>query len=167
MEAELAVGQSPDDGVSEDVLSKGALRERTQATLELAESVNEPVAAILFTLDQLGDINRMFGRMLGDRCLQEVAIAINRIAGPSDLVGRYRGGEIVLIRMNATVSDAQALFGNFQEALEEISTTLAMPVHALLSMTFLEAGKPSALEVGIEEARASAAGVGISVEGKR
>lgn len=166
VEAELAVAGSPDDGITQDVLSKGALRERTQTTLDLAESLREPVAAILFTLDQLGDINRKFGRALGDRCLQEVAVAVNRIADPSDLVGRYRGGEIVIIRMNATVSDAQALFGKFQQALEEISTTLATPVHALLSMTFLEAGKPDSLESAIEEARASATEVGTSLEGK-
>lgn len=169
VEAELAtVGSvsSPEADVLVDILGKGALRERTQATLELAKIVNEPVAAILYTLDQLGDINRRFGRAMGDRCLRAVASAIDRIADPSDLVGRYRGGEIVVIRMNATVSAVQDLFERFQQALEELSTTLSVPVHALLSMAFLEAGNPDALETGIEEARASATGVGPSLEGK-
>lgn len=167
VESELAVAGSPDDGISQDILSKGALRERAQTTLELAETVNEPIAVILFTLDQLGDINQKFGRAKGDRCLKAVAVAVNRIADPSDLIGRYRGGEIVVVRMNATVSAVQDLFRECQQALEELSATLSVPVHALLSMAFLEPGKPDALEAGIEEARASATGVGPSLEGKR
>lgn len=165
VEAELAITESPYDGVAEDILNKAALRERAQATLKLAETVNQPVAAILFTLDQLGDINRQFGRAMGDRCLQAVAVTINRLADPSDLVGRYRGSEIVVIRMNASVADAQALYREFQPALEELSATLSMPVHALLSLVLLEADKPDALEAAIEEARASATAVGIALEG--
>ncbi|SDM98213.1 EAL domain-containing protein [Vreelandella arcis] len=167
VEDELTTPESPSDTVMEGVLSKGALRARAQATLELAETVNEPVAAILVTLDQLGDINRQFGWAMGDRCLKAVAAVINRISNPSDMVGRYRGGEIVIIRMNPSVADAQALCEDLQQSLEALSNTLHIPMHALVSIAFLDTKKPGALETAIEDARASATAVGISLEGKR
>lgn len=167
VEDELTTPESPNDTVMEGVLSKSALRSRAQATLELAETVNEPVAAILVTLDQLGDINRQFGWAMGDRCLKAVATVINRISNPSDMVGRYRGGEIVVIRMDPNVADAQALCEDLQQSLEALSNTLRIPMHALVSIALLDTKKPSALETAIEDARASSTAVGISLEGKR
>lgn len=146
VEDELTTPESPNDTVMEGVLSKSALRSRAQATLELAETVNEPVAAILVTLDQLGDINRQFGWAMGDRCLKAVATVINRISNPSDMVGRYRGGEIVVIRMDPNVADAQALCEDLQQSLEALSNTLRIPMHALVSIALLDTKKPSALK---------------------
>lgn len=159
VEVELVAQERP----VEELLSKSALRSRVQPTLELAVSVNEPVAVILFTLDQLGDINRRFGRVVGDRCLQAVLRAINEITELSDLVGRYRGSEIVVVRMNASESDADALYNRLEQALVVASAALSVPVHGFLSLAFLDAAKSDALESAIENARTSAAALGPSL----
>lgn len=166
VETELAASTHSDDGFPQSILNKKALCERIHPSLEIAKAVDEPVIAILLTLDQLGDINRKFGRAMGDRYLKEVAIAIDRIIGPSDLVGRYRGGEFLIIQMNITITDAQSLFITFKKALEDLSVTLSIPVHALLSIVALDTGKTNILEDDIEEARATATGIGTSLKGE-
>lgn len=165
VEIELASKEVSGNEQIRGVINKADLFSRATKTIQLAGKVNERVGIMLFTLDELGDINRKFGRAMGDRYLQAAADAVSCVVDVPDLVGRYRGGEIVVMRMNAVAADFQRGSSEFEQALRDAGAALPAPVHMLVSAAFLDADSPIALEMAIEEARVTATEVGESILG--
>lgn len=137
-------------------LSRISFRSRADKAVGLAEMLGEGLTVILFRLEELDDINRKLGRAMGDRCLQAAADVIDCVVEVPDLVGRYSGGEMVVVRMGADQVDAQSIFNDLERAFEHCQSRIPIPVRLLISVAHLDqTGHPAALEMAVEKARES------------
>ncbi len=83
-----------------------------------------PLSLILCDVDFFKSYNDTYGHQAGDRCLQEIAKAIqNTIKRPADLAARYGGEEFAVI-LPATVAEG-AIF--LAETICSVVRTLAIP----------------------------------------
>lgn len=155
VELELNDSENPEIEWTEGILSRSALGMRGSSTIDLAKTSEQPVSLTLFSLGQLGNINRRHGRSAGDYHLQTLAQVVRDVSDDSDLVGRYRGAEILLIRLNPSESDLSLLVSSFKNTLRTINESLEIPVNAQVSTAFLDLSRSDAFENAVEEARVS------------
>jgi diguanylate cyclase (GGDEF)-like protein/PAS domain S-box-containing protein len=97
-----AANQELQRQVSLDGLTQIANRRRFDEHLEYEwrrlSREQAPLALILCDIDYFKLYNDTYGHLVGDRCLQEVAQAINSaVKRPADLVARYGGEEFAVI----------------------------------------------------------------------
>jgi diguanylate cyclase (GGDEF)-like protein/PAS domain S-box-containing protein len=81
-------------------------------------SATEPMAAIMFDLDQFGNFNKEHGHQAGDAVLRAFAGILLARLRASDLVGRYGGEEFVAVLEGATVEDAAVVAETIRAELE-------------------------------------------------
>lgn len=75
------------------------------------------VAAIMFDLDDFGQLNKAHGHRLGDDVLRTFARILRARFRSTDLVVRYGGEEFVVILDGATAEDAERLANEVRETL--------------------------------------------------
>jgi diguanylate cyclase (GGDEF)-like protein len=107
------------DGLT-GLLNRTALEEQAQSLWEQARRAGEPVSVMLIDIDHFKAYNDRYGHQAGDRCLQEVALAIRAAARqrPLDLVARYGGEEIIAILVG---SDRGAAAVSAQRVLQAVA----------------------------------------------
>jgi diguanylate cyclase (GGDEF)-like protein len=92
--------------------------------LARARFCKEPVALVIFDLDQFKRINDQFGHAIGD----EVLVAFCRLAAaqlrPDDLFARLGGEEFVTLLPNTAAQDALWLAERVRAAIEAASHTV-------------------------------------------
>ena len=86
------------DGLT-GLLNRSALEEQARALWQHAQQTQAPVAVLLMDIDHFKAYNDLYGHQAGDRCLQQVAAAIQGVVSrrPLDLVARYGGEEIIAL----------------------------------------------------------------------
>ena len=120
----LATTDSLTDMANRRVFDERLLHEwkrlrREQSNLSLA----------LFDIDCFKAYNDTYGHLAGDRCLQEVAQVIDRVARrPADLAARYGGEEFALILPNTHTEGAVFLAERVRQILQEKALIHAMSV---------------------------------------
>jgi len=78
----------------------------------------KPIAAIMFDLDQFGELNNTYGHQAGDAVLREFAgILLTRFRS-ADLVARYGGEEFVVVLEGATLAQAATIAEEIRHDLE-------------------------------------------------
>ena len=83
-----------------------------------------PLALVLCDIDFFKSYNDTYGHQAGDRCLQQVARALQDfIKRPADLVARYGGEEFALLLPNTHAAGASAV----ASATCRVVSTLAIP----------------------------------------
>lgn len=88
------------------------------------QQLGHPLSVILFDVDYFKRYNDYYGHLAGDRCLQEIAQAVNKsLQGESDFVARYGGEEFVVVLPNMDEHGAVAIAQTIQQAIR----TLAIP----------------------------------------
>jgi diguanylate cyclase (GGDEF)-like protein len=71
---------------------------------------NSPISLILCDVDFFKAYNDTYGHLIGDHCLQQVALAIeSSLENPADLVARYGGEEFALILPNTNAQRAMEI----------------------------------------------------------
>jgi diguanylate cyclase len=86
-----------------------------------------PLSLILIDVDYFKWFNDRYGHQAGDRCLQQVALALSQTVNRSvDLVARYGGEEFVAILPNSDNAGATYI----AEAMRQAVKTLAIPHEA-------------------------------------
>jgi diguanylate cyclase (GGDEF)-like protein len=69
-----------------------------------------PMSLILCDVDYFKTYNDAYGHLIGDHCLQQIALAIeNALEDPTHLVARYGGEEFALILPNADAEKAMQI----------------------------------------------------------
>jgi diguanylate cyclase (GGDEF)-like protein len=83
---------------------------------------NQPLSLILCDIDFFKDYNDYYGHPMGDRCLQQIAQAIQKaIKRPADLVARYGGEEFAIILPNTTLEGALQVAERIQHSVAELA----------------------------------------------
>ena len=85
-----------------DELTKVANRRYFDQYLATALTVHKRLALILCDVDYFKAYNDRYGHPAGDRCLQQVAQALQLAVRSSDIVARYGGEEFVIVLPEAT-----------------------------------------------------------------
>ncbi|MEL6929982.1 MAG: diguanylate cyclase, partial [Cyanobacteria bacterium J06600_6] len=80
-----------------------------------------PLSLILCDIDHFKGYNDTYGHPAGDRCLKQVAQAINKVVKrPSDLVARYGGEEFVLVLPQTPIEGAKYLAQQIRRQVQSL-----------------------------------------------
>jgi diguanylate cyclase (GGDEF)-like protein len=129
---------------------------KAKHTLKLAAEMSQRATLFYVVLNELSLVNRRHDRATGDHCLQGLVDVVMQSVESSDLVGRYRGAEIVILRVDESESTSQSLQNAVAQRLEQLNNKLTVPISALFSSAPLKLCSQAALSEALEEARASA-----------
>lgn len=80
-----------------------------------------PLSLIVMDLDNLHDLNEMYGRAVGDDALRQVSAQLKASIRDCDIAARYGGDEIVVILPETEQNGASILAERLREAIAEIS----------------------------------------------
>lgn len=108
---------------------------------------SEPVAVVYFDLDHFKQINDTYGHAAGDRTLQVVARAAQRVVRESDVLARLGGEEFVVVAPGLDADSAVQLAERLRTVLRErVQAELGLDVTASFGVTQLRSGeRPAAV----------------------
>jgi len=98
------------------------LAQRLQRAMDDSRTSGHPIAICYLDLDGFKEINDSLGHAAGDHLLQVVAVRMDAVLPPGDVLARLGGDEFVLVLGDGQRSDAT------QPLLEAILTSLLEPV---------------------------------------
>ena len=90
-----------------------------------ATAGSKPLSAIMFDLDEFGQLNKLHGHQTGDEILRAFGRVLRRRFRATDLVARYGGEEFVVILDGATSESAEKLAD--QVRIELLEQTVVAP----------------------------------------
>lgn len=85
--------------------------------LAAAQRSGDPLALVLFGLDQFKQINDSHGRFHGDQVLRQLAQRLVECAGQDDTVARVSGDEFALLLPNRSATDVADLAARWSEVI--------------------------------------------------
>jgi diguanylate cyclase (GGDEF)-like protein len=90
-----------------------------QLTHEIDRSLRygQPLAVLLFDMDNFKAINDTYGHLAGDKFLSLVGQIVARSVRSSDIGARYGGDEFAIILPNTNADEAAAIAGKLEEAV--------------------------------------------------
>jgi diguanylate cyclase (GGDEF)-like protein len=110
---------------------------------ERAARAKTALTVMLIDIDHFKLYNDNHGHVEGDRCLQQVADALNKVVcRPGDLVARFGGEEFIVLLPNTNIDSARLIATRLIDSVRE----LAIPHKASL------AGKDVSISLGLSQA---------------
>ncbi len=99
--------------------SKGALLERAPEAMKRAETLSEPLSAIVFDIDFFKKVNDVHGHPGGDYVLKELGrIVGSNLIRSADFFARYGGEEFVLVLAGTSVPTASDIAERIRLTIE-------------------------------------------------
>lgn len=93
-------------------------------------------------VDQFKSYNDRFGHAAGDRCLREIAKAIDRtIRGRTDFVARYGGEEFVVLLSDTTRAEALEVLERVRASVSRETATFGERVTVSVGLADMRAGE--------------------------
>ena len=80
----------------------------------------KPVAVIMMDIDYFKRYNDSYGHLAGDRCLKQVAQALQVVNRAGDLVARYGGEEFVAVLSGTGVEDARRIAETMRQRVKDL-----------------------------------------------
>ena len=144
---------------SYDALTGLANRRFFDETMEraFAESCRsgQPLSLVMVDVDHFKAYNDLYGHPAGDRCLQQVAQAIQSAARrPLDFVARYGGEELVMVLPNTDAAGAAVVADSARTALEAMGIPHAGQSPGYVSASLGVAAHAPDTGTDIQDARA-------------
>ena len=93
-------------------LDKTIAREINRATRH-----RQPLALIMFDLDNFKEVNDTYGHDAGDTVLKEVARIVRGLVRSPDLLGRWGGEEFLIVAPQTDSAQARGLAERLQQAI--------------------------------------------------
>lgn len=100
------------------LLRRGAFMKRFDALLHSSQQEGKEAWVLMIDVDHFKRVNDTYGHQTGDAVLERVSALVRSYLRPLDLAGRY-GGEEIIVGLQASATDAQALAENIRKALEQ------------------------------------------------
>lgn len=107
----------------------GPLEPFLDGEIEAADKGNHPVSMIIADLDHFREINKTYGRIVGDHIITIFTQAVLKCIRPKDIITHYSGDELVIILPGADTETAKAVA---EKIREEVSETYIPPVDGVL-----------------------------------
>lgn len=86
-----------------------------------AEFVKEPVACMMFDLNNLKQVNDTMGHSVGDQLIMNFARLLRNAVPAKDFVGRYGGDEFIAVLYNADKEKVETTLEKLQESVDEFN----------------------------------------------
>lgn len=106
------------DGLT-GALNRRAFFERLDADLQRARRSGDPLAVVLYDLDQFKALNDDHGHPAGDAALRAFTRILERSVRSADTVGRVGGDEFALILVGADAGDTARVVERIRSAMED------------------------------------------------
>lgn len=90
---------------------------RTLHTLDKQTQTATPGSLVLLDLDHFGAVNKIYGDIVGDALLQQVALLLGEGVRPEDLLARFGGEEFLFYLPGAKLEDAGHTVERLRNAL--------------------------------------------------
>ena len=138
--------------------NRGAFEEDIQRVWRECERSATPVALVMIDIDHFKAYNDRYGHPSGDRCLHDVAIALQSVARRSgDIVARYGGEEMVALLPGIPKAEAKLAAQALVDAVRELRMAhAASPTAAYVSVSaglaWVEAAQYESLEMALRRA---------------
>ncbi len=102
------------------LLSWRAWQEAAAREHDRAKRYDHVYSILMIDLDHFKPFNEAQGHQAGDACLGQVAECVVRSCRTTDLVGRYGGGEVLVLAPETTVDAASALGERVRKAIRNL-----------------------------------------------
>ncbi|MBV5317940.1 MAG: GGDEF domain-containing protein [Desulfobulbaceae bacterium] len=96
-------------------------KERINSIVEQASRHGHPLTLAALDLDHFKAVNDSMGHLMGDRVLQQVAVAMNKQIRLTDLLVRMGGDEFLLVLPDTNMQDARYLAERLCQAVEQLN----------------------------------------------
>ncbi len=104
-----------------DALTQIANRRQFDQLLESQWQLCQPLALLICDVDYFKKYNDAYGHQAGDRCLQQIAGAIQAsLSSPKDLAARYGGEEFAVILPQANAAAAQQIAAQIMATVQQL-----------------------------------------------
>ena len=126
------------------IMNRRAFLEKLETMLKQVRSDHLEFSLAFLDLDHLKAVNDNFGHQEGDWYIRSVASLICRSVRESDSAGRLGGDEFALIFPDYSVEQAEAVLGQIEQGLDELTEALGKPYRLGFSagVVFVGAGTP-------------------------
>jgi len=114
--------------------NRRAVMERLDEELARAAREGGSLSLLLIDVDHFKHLNDDRGHQAGDEVLRALAVRLDRVAGPSAVLGRYGGDELVAVLPGCDSAAAIALAEKMREAVSETIPTHAGPLSMTVSI---------------------------------
>ncbi len=95
-----------------------------ESELGYAERQQAPLALLLVDIDHFKRINDTYGHRMGDVVLKLVALSIQRLIRPYDVLCRFGGEEFVVVARNTSLRNAEILAERIRRRVEDMPLEL-------------------------------------------
>ena len=82
-----------------------------------AKRYNRPLTILLIDIDHFLDINRKFGRGMGDLVIQKISSIMKQVLRKVDIIGRYGGDEFLIILPETPMEKASIVASKILESV--------------------------------------------------
>lgn len=101
------------------IANRFALFNYLREEVHRAERFNQAFSIVLFDIDCFKNINEKFGHEAGDKVLQQLTRLVYNQVRSVDVVGRFGGGEFLILMPNANVNTASENAEKIRKLIEE------------------------------------------------
>lgn len=109
------------------IYNRNGFARKSRKLCEIAIEQHLPVMVMFADLDGLKTINDSHGHSAGDAALKEVGSILQRICTNNEVCCRFGGDEFLVMKVNATAEQGDALAKKFREEAENFSKSAAHP----------------------------------------
>jgi diguanylate cyclase (GGDEF)-like protein len=102
------------------LMNRRGFFENARLLFSLAARQAKPVTFAYIDVDNLKNLNDMFGHSVGDQALKGVGTMLTSAVRSSDVVGRLGGDEFAIVLLGINASDANELFDRLHKQLSEM-----------------------------------------------
>lgn len=89
--------------------------------------ISEDVAVIMFDLNNLKEVNDMYGHIRGDKFISDFSNILKKVVAKGNFVGRYGGDEFVIVLYNSTEIEVKNLIENLMSSINSFNVINGKP----------------------------------------
>jgi sigma-B regulation protein RsbU (phosphoserine phosphatase) len=109
------------DGLTQ-IANRRCFNNRLEQEWQRLHRKNQPLSLLLFDIDYFKYYNDCYGHPLGDKCLINIAQAVQKeVCRPEDLVARYGGEEFVVILPNTDLERAKMIASKIHTTIKNLA----------------------------------------------
>jgi len=114
--------------------NRRGLAQRVEQQMELCARRDSEFVLVYLDLDELKDVNDLYGHQEGDRALTAVAQIMTTCSRASDILARVGGDEFVIVAIDAKGDDTDTVVGRLQNEIQRWNVVSGSPYRLSVSV---------------------------------